>query len=158
MRRPAALAGAAAAALASAALGGCAAAVTARAAPDATDPICSQVLVALPEEVGDEARRETTAQATAAWGDPPVVLRCGVTSPGPTTWECVFVEGPEGAGVDWVVVPPEETGGDRVVWVSFGRAPAVELSAPAEAAGELAAVASAVSGAVSVLPSERSCT
>ncbi|MGI8433474.1 MAG: DUF3515 domain-containing protein [Nocardioidaceae bacterium] len=44
---------------------------------------CAQLLTALPQEVDGLGRRDVEPRdaAAAAWGDPPVVLRCGVPKP-----------------------------------------------------------------------------
>lgn len=89
------------------------------AAEDADNPGCAPMMVILPEFVADAPRRETSSQATAAWGSPSkVILRCGVPVPGPTTDQCVTVN-----GVDWVLREGEET------WTAttYGREPATEL-------------------------------
>lgn len=136
------------------ALAGCSTAVRVSPGPDAADPACARLVAALPSRVADSGRRETTAQAAAAWGDPPVVLRCGVRPPGPTTDECQTVEAPDGTSVDWVVHEPR---GDRVTWVTYGRVPAAELSMPAD--GEVVNAATVdVGAAVSGLPQQRACT
>ena len=81
------------------ALTGCASVVDVDAAEDADDARCADVMIALPPVVAENDQRETNSQATSAWGDPSrVVLRCGVTAPGPTTDPCVTVN-----DVDWVV-------------------------------------------------------
>lgn len=99
---------------------GCAAPVAdVEPAPEATDPVCAEAMVALPEAVAGLERRETDSQATAAWGDPSaVILRCGVPTPGPTTEHCVTAN-----GVDWV------TRDDGEFWTltTYGRTPAVEV-------------------------------
>jgi hypothetical protein len=77
------------------------------------------MMVALPDTIGDSPLRTTNSQATAAWGDPSlVILRCGVNVPGPTTDRCVSVN-----GIDWVIKE-----GDPV-WTltTFGREPATEI-------------------------------
>src|SRR5699024_3202556 len=67
-------------------------------APNATDPLCAEAMVAMPEEIAGHERRRTDSQSTAAWGEPAAaVFRCGVQSPGPTTDECVSAN-----GVDWL--------------------------------------------------------
>ena len=58
-----------------------------------------------------------------AWGDPQIVLRCGLPAPGPTTAQCLDVN-----GIGWIVADP---GADPVVFTVFGRDPAVEVSVPA---------------------------
>ena len=115
--------------LAAALLGGCATSVGVPAAPDAADPLCARVIVSLPDELPVELpgeldaadRRGTTSQSTAAWGDPPVVLRCGVPSPDATTDLCSTVD-----GVDWVLT--ELDGGRR--YTTFGRDPGVDVTIP----------------------------
>lgn len=107
-RRPArTAAGTAALALAGAPLlAGCASTVGVAVAPDAADPACARVVLALPESLGDGLEElRTTSQATWAWGDPtePVTLRCGVAVPGPTTEQCVTMETASGTSIDWLV-------------------------------------------------------
>lgn len=117
------------------AVGGCAAAVPAQVAPHATDPVCASVVLAMPDSLGDGLpQRDTTAQATTAWGDPaaPLVLRCGVEPLGPTTERCQTVETPGGPSVDWVIVE----GDDGWTFTTYGREPAVELHVPAAVAAE----------------------
>jgi hypothetical protein len=106
-------------------LAGCGASVVLQPAPHAADPGCAEVMVAVRkiDQVGDLPRRTTTAQSTAAWGDPPVVLHCGVEPPGPTTDACVDVD-----GVDWVARP--ELNGSTS-YTTYGRVPAVQLTVPA---------------------------
>jgi hypothetical protein len=51
---------------------------------DDVEAVCAALLEALPAEVDPGVeRREVTPQTgrTAAWGDPPVVLECGVAAP-----------------------------------------------------------------------------
>jgi hypothetical protein len=100
-------------------LAGCYPAVDVTAAKDAADPACAPMMVALPDAIGDARLRKTNSQATAAWGDPSlVILRCGVNVPGPTTDRCVTVN-----GIDWVIKE-----GDPV-WTltTYGREPATEI-------------------------------
>ncbi|WP_426592696.1 DUF3515 family protein [Cellulomonas sp. McL0617] len=115
-------------------LTGCSNAVGAEVAPHATDPVCASVVLAMPDSLGDGLpKRDTTAQATTAWGDPehPIVLRCGVEPLGPTTEHCQTVETPGGPSIDWVVVENDDKS-----WTltTYGRTPAVELHVPASVA------------------------
>ena len=97
----------------------CAPTVTIDEAKDASNPACAPMMVALPDSLADATRRTTSSQATAAWGDPSlVILRCGVTVPGPTTDKCVTVN-----GVDWVL----KEGDPAWTITSYGRDPATEL-------------------------------
>lgn len=101
------------------ALTACAPAASVEPAPHAQDPACADVMLTLPEEIGDYAQRPTTSQATSVWGDPSaVVLRCGVEPIGPTEHPCVAP-----AGVDWVWIDHQ----DHVQLISFGREPSVEV-------------------------------
>lgn len=108
-------------ALLAASLSACSPIVDVDAAPDAVNPVCANVMVALPEQVAGNDLRETNSQATAAWGDPSqVVLRCGVEVPGPTTDACASVN-----DVDWIIQESTET--DIWTAVTYGRNPAVEV-------------------------------
>ena len=73
-------------------------------APYAADPDCARVMLAMPTVVGGLDVRATTSQATTAYGaDDPIVVRCGVEPPGPTTDSCVAVDAGTGTQ-DWIVV------------------------------------------------------
>lgn len=115
-------------------LAACAQPVSVDAAPYAADPLCAAVVLALPVDLGDLAHLGTTSQATTAWGDPsdPVVLRCGVEPPGPTTDECVTAD--DGTtSVDWIAVPGAADADGTSPWTftTYGRTPAVEVLVPA---------------------------
>ncbi|GAB3050344.1 hypothetical protein GCM10027079_14720 [Sediminivirga luteola] len=126
----------------------CAHAVMVEPAADAADPDCAEVMLRLPDEVGGNERRDTTSQATAAWGDPSAaILRCGVEPPGPTTTPCVSVN-----GVDWL----SEEAGDHWLFVTYGREPAVEVLVSNDAVGGQTVITE-LSGAVAVLEQEREC-
>ncbi|MEV7609188.1 DUF3515 family protein [Microbacterium sp. NPDC089320] len=102
-----------------AALSGCSTTIHLGPAESANDPACAEVSVLLPDAVGDLDRVWTDAQATGAWGDPTVVLRCGVEPPAPSTEVCTTI-----GGVDWLVLDQEE---DRQRLVTYGREPAIEV-------------------------------
>lgn len=147
-RRRGAAVGAAAAALL--ALSGCSGPTAiVEPAPEATDPVCAQAMVALPDQVAGFDRRETDSQATAVWGEPSaVVLRCGVPAPGPTTEHCVTAN-----GVDWITVEGE----DHWTLTTYGREPAVEVildDARAASSSVLVDLASAVGR----IPAQGGCT
>lgn len=48
--------------------------------PDAVEP-CAQVLDALPVQLDGQNPRKVFVAQTVAWGDPPVILTCGVARP-----------------------------------------------------------------------------
>ena len=135
-------------------VGGCASPVPVDPPAHATDPACAALVLATPDSLGDGlARRRTTAQATTAWGDPAIVLRCGVEPPGPTTERCVTVQSAQGPSIDWLVVQDGATGGATAgptptgqptagstpgtsdwTFTTYGRVPAVEVHVPAAVA------------------------
>ncbi len=115
---------------------------TPAAAPRAAEPACSTALTATPATVLGQARVTLGVRGTAAWGDPAIVLRCGLAPLGPSTARCVTVN-----ERDWVLADEDA---DPVVFTSFGTDPAVEVAVPrsyaqpAGALAELTAVAAAL--------------
>ena len=105
--------------IAAAGLAGCSTTIHLEPAADANNPSCAEVSVLLPDAVGDLDRVWTDAQATGAWGEPTVVLRCGVDVPAPSTEVCTTI-----GGVDWLVLDQED---ERQRLVTYGRDPAVEV-------------------------------
>lgn len=118
-------------------------------ADDATNPVCAEAMVALPETVAGFDRARTDTQSTGAWGDPAaVVLRCGVAVPGPTTEHCVTAN-----GVDWIAI--EE--GENWRLTSYGRDPAVEVLFDASRAASSSVMVD-LAAAVDRIPADRECT
>jgi len=106
------------------------------------------MMVALPDSLADAQRRTTTSQATAAWGDPSlVILRCGVQAPGPTTDRCVGVN-----GVDWVI----KEGNPNWTLTTYGRVPATEVVIDPNKIPSSTVLAE-LSNAASKVPATRSC-
>ena len=97
---------------------------------DAEREACTKLVDSLPERVSDQEQRETKGNPlAAAWGDPAIVLRCGVGRPAGYDQfsACQVVD-----GLGWFV--PEETIEDQdadVVLTTVGREPAVEVKVPA---------------------------
>ncbi len=91
---------------------------------------CAALVKALPDRVADQDHREIRGnELAAAWGDPAIVLRCGVPSPAgyDKFSACQRVN-----GLDWFV--PDEASDDQgadVVLTTVGREPRVELVVPA---------------------------
>jgi hypothetical protein len=106
-------------------------AATVRAAPQAGSPACVKALRRLPARVLDQGRAALAVDGAAAWGSPRVVLRCGLPEPAPTTKACLTVD-----GVDWVL-----DDGDPLVFTTYGRAPAAEVTVPASYGRENATAA-----------------
>lgn len=86
-------------------------------------PECRAVASQWPTRVGSAEPRETAVQSVtvAAWGDPPIIARCGAVPPGPTEEACLDIE-----GVDWVVSELD----DGVAFTTYGRSPAIEVLVP----------------------------
>ena len=111
---------------------------------------CERLEATLPDRLDDARRRSATPQSplTAAWGDPALVLRCGVARPtglGPTS-DLVEVE-----DVAWFL--DESAAG--YTFTTSGRAANVELTVPgevdrSEATAPLVDVAPAIKAAVPV--------
>lgn len=101
----------------------------------ATDPVCAEIVLGAPPQILDMDRAETSSQGTAAWGagDDTVVMRCGVTPPGPTTDQCTRLEDGSGVQVDWIV---REIEGGVMLYTTYGREPAIDITVPMEAAGD----------------------
>jgi hypothetical protein len=107
-------------------LTGCSAAVAVpEPTPDEADRrTCTALVTALPDEVEGGLRRTAEPGVlTAAWGDPPITLRCGVAAPPGLTpsSECLEIN-----GVGWFSEDVE--GG--VLFTTIGRAAFVEVAVP----------------------------
>lgn len=102
---------------------------------------CAALVTALPDQVVQASRRTVSAPTlTAAWGDPPITLRCGVPKPPSLTAasECAEVD-----GVGWYA----QRAARGYVFTTIGRPVFVELAVPshyAPEAGALTDVADAV--------------
>ncbi|TXK16410.1 DUF3515 domain-containing protein [Homoserinibacter sp. GY 40078] len=126
--------------LAAIALTGCQPVVSLDPAADAADPGCADVVVRLPDALDGLPRRDTDAQATAAWGSPPAVLvLCGVEVPSASSYTCIDVD-----GVWWLRNAEQEP---TVTFRLYGREPAIDVvvdTDEASAASVLTALADAV--------------
>ncbi len=94
--------------------------------------VCTALVADLPSTVAGQEAREVTAAAgafTAAWGTPPITLRCGVAEPAalePTS-QCYEVD-----GVGWFAEPGE----DGYLFTTIGRTAFVEVGVPGRYAPE----------------------
>lgn len=119
------------------------------AAVNANDPACADVIVRLPDTVAGFERRTTNAQSTGAWGDPAaVLLYCGIEPSGPTTDDCVSVN-----GVDWIL---DRSNAPLYRFEAYGRSPGLQVIVDSEQASGTEAVL-ALGSVVSLLPQERQC-
>jgi hypothetical protein len=78
-----------------------------------------------------------------------VLLRCGVTVPGPSTLLCVTLK-----GIDWL---RDDSGAPDYVFTTYGRDPAVEVVVDGDVASGTNALI-ALSNAVGTIPATRACT
>jgi hypothetical protein len=104
--------------------------------------ICDALQAALPATVAGQSRRDTSPSSalTAAWGDPPIVLRCGVPRPAALTATSQVTEI---NGVDWFAEPLA----DGYLFTTSGRTAYVEVTVPsayASQAGGLTQIGPAV--------------
>lgn len=113
------------------ALTACTPVISVQAGKYATEPVCADVVLTLPDLVLDQERVKTSSQATAAWGEAgkAITFTCGVESPDPTTEDCqsitTNVYGKEET-FDWIMIAGES----GFTFVSYGREPAMMVQVP----------------------------
>jgi hypothetical protein len=131
-------------------LAGCSATVNLEAAQDANNPDCAEVMVRLPNTLGEHEQRFTNAQATSAWGDPAaVLLRCGLPEVIISELPCVTA-----GGMDWLV---DDSQAPSYRFISFATNPAVEVIVDSNVASGVTSLES-LENAVSVLGQSKRCT
>ncbi len=113
----------------------CARAVTVAVPELAGSAECQAVAARWPAQVAGRERVEvsTASAAVAAWGDPAIIARCGVASPGPTAADCIGAN-----GIDWVATSLT----DGMLFTTYGRSPAIEVLVPKSYAPEPLVLAS----------------
>ncbi|MDQ1702286.1 MAG: hypothetical protein QOF57_1538 [Frankiaceae bacterium] len=90
----------------------------------ATATACAALVSGLAHDVAGRSRRSVSPSSpyVAAWGDPPILLRCGVPAHESTSADSEVDVG----GITWRV----RTIGDYVQWDSVNRATGVEVRVP----------------------------
>jgi hypothetical protein len=98
--------------------------------PASTD-ICETLLDELPETVGDAVRRDVTPESAqaAAWGQPPIVLRCGVGMPAAYRPDAQLLDTD---GIGWFA----EEGDGGTFFTSTDRQILIEVAVPDDYAPE----------------------
>ena len=101
---------------------------------------CKALLADVPRQVADQENFDVPGRIAAAWGDPAIILRCGVEKPEALTpsSRCFDV-----SGVGWLA----ETTADGYLFTTIGRAFHVSVEVPKTydpAADALADLASSV--------------
>jgi hypothetical protein len=95
-----------------------------------SEGVCSALMADLPATVLDGKRREVEpGRHSAAWGDPPITLRCGVDKPPELSAASACYEV---NGVGWFA--EEASGG--YLFTTIGRTAYVEVGVPSEYAPE----------------------
>ena len=86
---------------------------------------CAQVIAALPIEVGGQPARVTESDANnvAAWGDPPIVLTCGIELPVAYEQTSTLADV---SGISWLPEPLE----NGTLFTTIGRNPRVQVAVP----------------------------
>lgn len=130
--------------------GGCSTAVEVTPPAGAGSPACTTVGTLWPEHVAGHRRVGTSSDspAVAAWGDPAIIARCGVTSPGPTTNDCISVN-----AIDWVAEPLD----NGTSYVTYGREPAIQVLVPSAHAPAAFALPPFTTAATSIPQGPRRC-
>ncbi len=97
----------------------------------ADEAACEALLDDVPETLYDEERRLVAPAAArgAAWGDPPIVLTCGVSEPAEFDQFSLCIEA---NGVGWFVPPSQEEEGADVTITAVGHRPRVSVVIPGE--------------------------
>ncbi|QNN52093.1 DUF3515 domain-containing protein [Nocardioides mesophilus] len=101
-------------------------------APGDQAKACRRLVAALPETVADQPRRDVdpAGSTVAAWGDPAIVLRCGVGTPDgfDDLSTCQVTN-----GVGWFI-PEEQITGEptEILMTTVDRTPAVQVRIPRE--------------------------
>lgn len=120
-------------------------------APEAGSADCARLLAALPSELeGTGDRRELAAPAppgTAAWGEPPVVLHCGLARPAALTVSArlLDVSGVQFLGLPAPATPDTGPATEPSSWVAVDRPVYVVLTLPPQAgSGPLQQVAEVI--------------
>lgn len=131
------------------ALSGCATTVVLDAAPEANNAACAEIIVRLPDVVGDLQKRQTNAQSTGAWGNPTgVILRCGLEPAEVSKLPCVTA-----SEIDWLV---DDSNAPSFRFITYGANPATEIIVDSTKISGVSAL-DALSSAVSNIPQTKQC-
>lgn len=130
-------------------LSGCAPTVVVDSAEDANNPACAEIIVRLPDQVGELSKRQTNAQSTGAWGNPTgVILRCGLEPVEVSNFTCVTA-----SGIDWLV---DDTKAPSYRFITYATKPATEVIVDSTQISGVSAL-EALGSAVGNIPAEKRC-
>jgi len=118
---------------------------------------CADLVSALPDRVADQGRREvdTGAGYGAAWGDPPIELRCGVPRPrGLDAYAACQVVN----GVGWFLPEAElRRGAGPLTMTTVGRSTYVQVRVPQDYLPPAATMADLAAAVRRSVPQVRPC-
>ena len=119
---------------------------------------CARLLKALPRSVTDQQQRTVSTGAddfAAAWGDPPIVLRCGVPKPKGLDR---FATCQQVNGVGWFVPPAQiDRGPGPITMTTIGFQPRVQVQLPGDYWPPAAAMADLAASVKASLQHTHSC-
>jgi len=128
----------------------CAPVVALDPAEDANNPECAEIIVRLPSDIADQAKRSVNAQSTAAYGNPvAIILRCGLEQVLISELPCVTA-----GDVDWLV---DDQNAPNYRFISYARNPATEVILDSTKVAGVT-VLEQLAGSVGVLEASRRCT
>ncbi len=131
-------------------LSGCTATVNLEAAEDANNPACAEVMVRLPDVLGEHEKRLTNSQSTSAWGNPAaVLLRCGLPKVTISDLPCVTA-----GNFDWLV---DDSQAPSYRFISYATDPAVEVVVDSDVASGVTTLES-LEAAIGVIDQSKRCT
>lgn len=111
-------------------------AVPAAPAPGAAGRHCAALMAALPDTLGSQPRRPLLVEepGVAAWGDPAIILRCGLSDPAELTCAASLTSIGNAAGnrVQWLRIAE----GAAVTYLAVDRPVRVALTVPDAAGSE----------------------
>ena len=113
-----------------------------------SEQACAQLIKTLPDVVSDAVRREVepASEQVAAWGDPPIILRCGVRLPAEYRRDAQLLDV---EGVGWF--PVDGNGG--TFFTAVDGQPYVEVAVPDDYAPEAVVLADLAAAVTSAIPS-----
>lgn len=124
-------------------------------APGAETRWCDDVIARLPAELADGPRRElmVAEPGVAAWGDPAVILRCGITDPAELTCAAPLTRVSDAAGraVEWLRL----TQGTAATFIAVDRPVRIAVTLPSSAG--MAAIQDLTGVIADALPAEPVC-
>ncbi len=118
--------------------------------PGADSAACKAVMPALPQKLAGENRRtlEGATDAVAAWGDPPIILRCGLETPEELTCSSAITRV---NGVYWLQL--SETGLDQTTYIAADRTVRIAVTIPdGSGTGPIQQISDVVSATLPVRP------